>query len=109
MVGFSMEASFHLMVVCVEEVQLPAAFGKHLFPKTPCAAERRAGGRFSALTAKRIKVAPMAVTLAANNQSAVGNGIRRRKLELRSGGDAGEWLEMQLSLRQFDCQKRRVP
>jgi hypothetical protein len=109
MVGFSMEASFHLMVVCVEEVQLPAAFGKHLFPKTPCAAERRAWGRFAALTVKRKKVAPMVDTLAANNQSALGNEISRRKQELSSGGDAGEWLEMQLSLRQFDCQKRRVP
>jgi hypothetical protein len=62
-----MEASFHLMVVCVEEVQLLEAFGKRLFPKTPCAVELRAWGRFSALTAKRIKVAPMVVTSAENN------------------------------------------
>ncbi|MGD8955162.1 MAG: hypothetical protein PVI69_05760 [Desulfobacterales bacterium] len=104
-----MEVSFHLMVVCVEEVQLLEAFGKRLSPKTPCAAEFRAWSRFAALTVKRIKVAPMVVTSAANKQSAVGNEIRRCKQELRSGGDTGEWLEMQLSLRQFDCQKRRVP
>lgn len=104
-----MEASFHLMVVCVEEVQLLEAFGKRLFPKTPCAVELGAWGQCSNFTVNRMKAAPAVFKSAANEQIAMGNQMRRSKQELRSGGDAGEWSVVQLSLRQFDCQKRRAP
>jgi len=104
-----MEASFHLMVVCVKKVQLLEVFGKHFFPKISCVAEHGGQGRCSAMTAKQIKAAPEVFESAAYSQSAVEIEMRRRKQELRSGGDAGEWCVVQLSLRQFDCQKRRAP
>jgi hypothetical protein len=63
-----MEASFHLKVVCNQSGAVTSAFsGIRLFPKISCVAKLGAWTRFSALTAKQMKPAPVVIKSAANS------------------------------------------